>query len=389
MIASLQTRRAVLLIAACWLVLAAADWAARFVHFGWHKTLWVSVETALSAPEPPMHRTVLEARRGGDLTRLLPGSEAYEQPRPPAVFLSDEAGLRNPPPTTGVVYEVVILGDSFMNAGTSMSNLFSARLARTLECPVYNYAIDARGPVYSMVRFWQDERFRARPPRWVVWGVLERNIDASRFGGGVTWIRKPREATASARVAWSQLHPRALQRTLPDSSLLAQLARRAWSRFQRHVEPVSKGDAVPGRQPVHGVPMLFLAETLERMEQGGCSNEVIGFAEAMRIIREAMSDRGMRLVVLLIPDKETVYADYLPDPELADKAGQCLRATAAALRKRHVEVVNLQPVFRREEKNKRVLYWGDDTHWNDAGIARASDELADCMQGLSSARCEP
>ncbi|HOO22031.1 MAG TPA: hypothetical protein PL011_11660, partial [Kiritimatiellia bacterium] len=52
-----------------------------------------------------------------------------------------------------------------------------------------------------------------------------------------------------------------------------------------------------------------------------------------------------------------------------------LAAIAAGLSEAGVPVVNLMPVFREATEAGQRLYWRDDTHWNDAGIALAAEEL--------------
>ena len=41
----------------------------------------------------------------------------------------------------------------------------------------------------------------------------------------------------------------------------------------------------------------------------------------------------------------------------------------------NVPVVNLLPVFAQATAQGQRLYWRDDTHWNDAGIRLAAQEL--------------
>ena len=40
-----------------------------------------------------------------------------------------------------------------------------------------------------------------------------------------------------------------------------------------------------------------------------------------------------------------------------------------------IPVVNLMPVFRNATEQRQRLYWQDDTHWNDAGIRLAAEEI--------------
>ena len=52
-----------------------------------------------------------------------------------------------------------------------------------------------------------------------------------------------------------------------------------------------------------------------------------------------------------------------------------LAAIAQGLDAAGVPVVNLMPVFQEATARGERLYWRDDTHWNDAGIRLAAEEL--------------
>ena len=52
-----------------------------------------------------------------------------------------------------------------------------------------------------------------------------------------------------------------------------------------------------------------------------------------------------------------------------------LGTVEAGLKEAGVPVVNLMPVFQAATARGTRLYWRDYTHWNDAGIRLAAEEL--------------
>jgi hypothetical protein len=100
--------------------------------------------------------------------------------------------------------------------------------------------------------------------------------------------------------------------------------------------------------------------------------------KAIEAVHTECERRGIRLVVLLVPDKGHVYRHRLrwydrprlPEPD-------ALTDLAARLEGRGVDVVNLLPVFlARNGDDEPPLYYPDDTHWSEHGIGVAMEALA-------------
>lgn len=97
----------------------------------------------------------------------------------------------------------------------------------------------------------------------------------------------------------------------------------------------------------------FTQEEMERMGQG-----------ALRVQNE-LEERGIQFTVLLCPNKENVYAAYMPENYVhAEKARTDL--LAEHLEREGVSVVNLKKDMIRESE-KYPLYYFYDTHWNQLG----------------------
>jgi len=92
--------------------------------------------------------------------------------------------------------------------------------------------------------------------------------------------------------------------------------------------------------------------------------------------RRAVEARGAAFLVVVAPDKETVYPDLLP-PELpAALPASRLDALAARLHEAGVRLVDLRPALRSARAagpfSRWPLYWKTDTHWNGLGALLAA-----------------
>jgi hypothetical protein len=88
---------------------------------------------------------------------------------------------------------------------------------------------------------------------------------------------------------------------------------------------------------------------------------------------------GLDLIVLLVPNRTTIYAPLLAQPRDVSASRTTLDDFANALLNAGVRTVSLEPRFARDadlllDQNK-YLYFLDDTHWNGNGTAIAADEI--------------
>ena len=87
--------------------------------------------------------------------------------------------------------------------------------------------------------------------------------------------------------------------------------------------------------------------------------------------RDWLAARGIAYVVLLVPDKHEIYAEFMP-PSLPLAQGQrpLDQLTRRLQESSTVEVVDLREALQREKANRRV-YHKTDTHWNQMGAYAA------------------
>lgn len=104
----------------------------------------------------------------------------------------------------------------------------------------------------------------------------------------------------------------------------------------------------------------------------------------LRELRDVCRRRGMRLVVVVIPDeiqldealrREVAQRFYVGLAERRWDLGRPARELAAALDELAIEHLDLHPAFAREAE-RRALYRPQDSHWNIAGNRLAADEIA-------------
>ncbi len=361
----------VAIIGLTWLLMMGGDWYLRFRWFRWQET-FVSRPLSLPPPSDPRHPPLGPSLWGGDLTRLLgvrSVAKPFEEYHPGLVDWRDEHGNRNKPPTVGIYYPIVTVGDSFMENGGRYEELFFNRLADVSGLPVYNHAATGRGSFLGLLRLLASKRFFDSPPRVVVWGILEREIRGDHFVGLVERVESgvwtEGHAAPRAVMRWDPLLPCNLKRSLPDSSAIAQVAARVWNLARTIL--FGQINPMVVLSPGSREPMLFYAPSLTAARWGAEVRDIPRVAWAISRASEVLASRGVRLVAVLIPDKEQVYRDRLPD-SVDSIPRSCLYDLEAALGEKRVPVVNLLEPFRAEAGSGRLLYWRDDTHWNSAGI---------------------
>jgi len=98
--------------------------------------------------------------------------------------------------------------------------------------------------------------------------------------------------------------------------------------------------------------------------------------------RDQLKAKGIELIVMPVPNKETIYPDRLTrnaSPELAGLVGHGFHVLAE-LRANGIEVVDLYSAFREDRKQDKnfqdALYLKDDTHWCLRGLVRAAHDAA-------------
>ena len=370
-----------------WLLLVAGDWVARFGVFHWHRQ-WIpsstSAPTVVSGSETAVAKIVpVPAQTGAGLTAMLAlpwVAKRYEEFHPGYSVAVDRFGYRNAPLPEGRAYDIVMMGDSFLlSLGTQD---VAQVLSRIGDVGVYNHATRGAGPFLEMRLFLWSGRFKPLP-RVVVWNLAARDLAGSLFQRQAVddWFagwKDPLidEIVATRRIQWNRLAPSELHKSWPNTSLAAYVSRQAWSRIKFAVFREWPRDVLGADDPQFG-PMLFYRDNLRVLPT--LTPEADAPAVVQKVLNVAMRfrERGMALVILLVPEKEQIHARALSaaDQKALARGPEMMSAIENGLKGGGVPVVNLMPVFQAATARGVQLYWRDDTHWNDAGIRLAAEEL--------------
>jgi SAM-dependent methyltransferase len=320
--------------------------------------------------------TYRSARAYGDLSAL--GNLPADREVRPEFFVTDSFGYPNAP---DVLKEgragVLLYGSSYsVGAEVPVEEALAAQIARRTGQVVYN----AASGDYRVQELLSVARRVLRPG-----GVVVVEYPESREPFGIIPAFAPRGVAACrerlARVDGAALCPHwfALRRHL-EFSPLAVLAQRARKGLENdRVLPNPYATRVVRRRLRGGTgTILFLADDTLRAIH---SAPVPGAARSFHWLRGKIEAAGFRLVILLVPDKYTVYRALLDPPDSAPVPGErYLPELAERLRADGIPVADLSATYRaaaaRDLESGTTLYFRDDTHWNARGIALAAEALA-------------
>lgn len=315
-------------------------------------------------------------RAYGDLSNAgnLPQWREYRRD----VFTTDARGYRNPPDLLqGRPPAALLLGDSFSGgAANADDETFSAVLTARIGAPVYNAA--AR-PVTEIDDWLDLTRDIGLERGWVIYqhvprsGGLARNRRKSLGTRVQASVRSAApEAWGLVRWAWSQ--PASVS---PLSIWLSRPLRRIQD---DEILPNLYRKGVVPRRLSDGQLMLFQPEP-PALSLAEAEGDADAWARLFGERAEQLSAKGLRLLVVLLPEKLTVYGPLLEQPTAStEPIVASLARLEDALRRRGVAVVNLTPLYRAEAKallsRGETIFWRDDTHWNAAGVRIAAEAVA-------------
>ncbi len=284
----------------------------------------------------------------------------------------DQNGFRNPPGLTHA--DIAALGDSFIigGGGTSEAGLVTNLLAQKLGVSVVNLGQPAYGPQQELAVL----RRYAGPyhPSTVLWAFYEGNDLADAL------------AYEPLREVWP--HPLDAAHVFWNRAFLTNAAR-AVTRLLR--APVESPLASKRSGTLRDGQRMWFPQSMEALADG----DLRGIELTRRTLVNAYewcADRGARLVVVFIPNKFRVYGDlctFPPDSEChrwrPNQLPEYLKAVASSVSK-DVGYIDLTPGFLERARAGAMLYYPDDSHWNDAGNHAAAEILAEMLRQTSAQR---
>ena len=130
--------------------------------------------------------------------------------------------------------------------------------------------------------------------------------------------------------------------------------------------------------------MEYITRRPPASQPGDCPNDPL---KAILAFRGQLAARGIRLLVMPVPNKESIYPERLTRRAGRDDLVVCgqTRQLLERLRASGVEVLDLFEVFSRAKQdpgefNARALYLAQDSHWSPAGVSLAAKTVADRLR---------
>ena len=302
------------------------------------------------------------------------------------VFTSDSLGYHNPPELAargGVA--AILFGRSF-SAGTEVNDGedLAAQLTRLSGRPVYNAAPGDPAPAVV-----NDLAERVGMDRGVViFEHLESSdappIDAVRPRGMSGRCRSLLGPWSTPRLC--VVLAGRVQRL--GISPVAVFATRAYRRLQDgRWLPNAAAENVMRERLANGRDMLVYAHSERLPPAPRRSHATVVRYATWLAARLALQHH--KLIVVLVPEKHTVYGPFTQSPvarRAAEETAAALDRVDRALRERGVTVVNatgpLREAARRAMARDDYVYWLDDTHWNAAGVRVTAEAVAPVLDSL-------
>jgi hypothetical protein len=351
-----------------------ADLAGRFLPLDlvafrvWEPAL----RTTFGAPGPfEPGKTARKSQAYGDLAAL--GNLRQLRQYHDEEFHADRLGYRNGYDIDRARYAGIVIGDSFAVAHAEPeAETLAGQLTRLAGGRFYNAGSNlAAGPLSPDFLASFAATFQMRSGV-VVYELLERVSRGAPPGppavGATATVLPP-----SFRTWWVGVAHRFSPWT--ESPLHIATIRALKSLQDDVLEPNSYAGNVARGKLANGDEMLFLPADLD--PYGDPQPAITAWSDFLNRYAGELQKRDLRLVVLLVPNKYTVYGPLtLGGPREAEGA-RLLAGLADRLRASGLPVVDSTPLFVAQAALRlprhEYLYWRDDTHWNAAGIELAAE----------------
>ena len=329
---------------------------------------WEAVAPFATGNGPFIPNTVYRnMRSSGDLANIanLPHLRQYRE----EVFSTDAAGYRNRGETAKPFTGILLLGNSFaVGPGVSDSLTLSEQLNDISGCRVYNGGLTPS-----------------------LWELLQ---DLQMTRGLVIWLQVDNSllqlSSDPERVSEQGWKRQLVSRAFGDkpTETLRQIYK--YAKFYSPLE-ILFGRAVKFLQNDKIFPNPYRSEAVEAKLRNG--REILFLPTDVRNyetdrptdpkffvqLKMQLQEKGIGLLVLLVPDKYAVYHDLLLSASPRTERRQFLDVVEQRLAAANVPVLNLMPDFRKQAEallaRGEYLYWLDDTHWNAEGIREAAQAI--------------
>jgi hypothetical protein len=291
-------------------------------------------------------------------------------------FTTDADGFHNPPALVQGHPLGIVIGDSF-SVGSELPEDQSLSAQLTQRFGAYFYNAGARQPLPLGSLRTVAQRLNVHHGL-VIFEFLESRA-----------LEDPPAATADGgRGAAQAFFFRALGSEWTDrlgtplNGLHASPLRALSAKLEKKIQndtllPNSFASLVIEERLRNGEPIIFLPAELKSPRDPGKAAK--RWAAYFAWYSAELRKDGLDLVVLVVPNRSTIYAPLLAQPRDVSASRATLEGFADALQNAGVHTVLLANRYVHDAgillDQKKYLYFLDDTHWNGDGTAEAADEI--------------
>lgn len=319
----------------------------------------------------------------GDLAAMI-GDDHLREGRH-IVFKTDSFGFRNSEEIPDhEAYDLIVLGDSFgVGNGTTQESTWVALLQRRYGLRTYNLSM-AGSPWQSYVHLATEiTRLQVHERSIVLLTLFSGNdLDEYYYHRDVELSDLPWNGIAArlgARIA-------TFTRRSPIRQMVSGLLHR-----NRSIADVLVMDFLDGRKMLLFQPHATRMNRTEAMIRNHPNYDRL--LDAIRRIKRIAAEHNSTVVILLLPSKEEVYEwvlDGSPPWTTDTRPSGFATAVGNFCRQSNLSCFDLEPslVEASEEEFKEsgeLIYWTDDTHWNEKGHSIVADIVFRTVFSSSSA----
>ncbi len=295
--------------------------------------------------------------------------------------------------------DVVFCGASFLTHGSKNSKTFTARVRAQGKLVIQNRARAGLGPTASITEYLLNPSVVSMKTKVVVWCLIERLLTRRRLRDlSLIDLSKSHMANMEAL--------KAARRSKRKAAYLSRVETYFVETSESRKRLLNLNDLIPptclDRAPFSPCslfelegradrPIAYLRASLLVHQRAFKPSEGEALLNGILKVKALAYAENKRLLILLVPDKFTIYGDRskpvltLPIVQtLLPQTGR-LEIVVAGLKRRGIAVVNLTSVLLAGATSiepEDMLYHPEDTHWNDKGIAIGATEVAKKLETM-------
>jgi hypothetical protein len=290
-------------------------------------------------------------RIDGDLTRIGRWSEndfGWNAPQPVLSVLNNGREIKDP--------GIVVLGDSF-----SLANYWQSVLSSKLQEKILTFVYDDAGCVDNWTRWARD----SSTAKVVIIQVVERNFVATfgKTGPCKTATPKPIEVTAGKTATRRATWPPTL-----DAKYLFVSAFNTLRMFTNKRGTMKHGAAI--NSPIRTNCAKFSSRQSNRLlhfsrdakKHSWTTQDIAGAIANVRRLQDDLERVGKRLILVVAPDKSSVYQECLLERDSAERPNITRQLILAK-----IDAPDLLMSLKKNINTVVDLYHPNNTHWSARG----------------------